>query len=95
MRVIAVEQGYDGLMVRSPDAFDAEGKPIVFEMPDGATGKWFVPVDENDKPVAPIKAKAKAKHGDPVPGQGPKRGSQVEVPGASKHAADVNVNPIA
>lgn len=48
MRVIATALGFDGRDLR------AEGDE--FEMPDGAKGSWFKPVDEA-KPVAPAGAK--------------------------------------
>jgi hypothetical protein len=94
MRVIAIATGYDGLMVRDPEAFE-NGKPVVFEMPDGAAGKWFTPVDDEGDPIAQLPKKPKVDKNAPVAGQGPKRGSQQNVPGANKAAADVNTNPLA
>lgn len=42
MRVRAIAEGYDNVAVRQPgDEFD---------LPDGAKGKWFVPVEPKAKP---------------------------------------------
>ena len=50
MRVIATNRGYDNITTREiSDEFD---------MPDGATGTWFVPVDAPTKPAKADKAKA-------------------------------------
>lgn len=40
MKVIAIAEGYDNVKVRQPGE--------VFDMPDGATGEWFKPVDQGD-----------------------------------------------
>lgn len=50
MRVIATNRGYDNITTREiGDEFD---------MPDGATGSWFVPKDAPAKPAKAEKAKA-------------------------------------
>lgn len=50
MRVIATNRGYDNLTTREiGDEFD---------MPDGATGSWFEPVDAPVKPAKADKPKA-------------------------------------
>lgn len=76
MRVIAIEVGYDGLCVRHPDAMDTlTGAPMVFDMPDGAKGSWFVEADEDGKPLV---ERAKVRKSADVPGAGPKPGSQLK-----------------
>lgn len=76
MRVIAIDRGYDGLCVREPDAVDAlTGGPVVFDMPDGAEGGWFVEADEDGKPLVERPKVAKSRD---VPGAGPKPGSQLK-----------------
>lgn len=50
MRVIATARGYDNLKTRE------EGEE--FDMPDGAKGSWFVPLDEPAKPVKAQKVKS-------------------------------------
>lgn len=95
MRAIAIKDGHDGLIVRSPDARDEDGKAVVFEMPDGATGTWFVEVDEDGKPVSPLPKKEKASK--VIPGQGPVRGSQMTGSAKAKadqHAADVKAESL-
>ncbi len=58
MRVIATGKGYDGLNVRE------EGDE--FEMPEGAKGSWFIPLDEDGKPEKPAKAEKPAKVGKQI-----------------------------
>ena len=56
MRVIAVAIGYDNIVVRQPgDEFD---------MPEGATGSWFMPAagEQDESPVEPAPAAAKPRH---------------------------------
>lgn len=92
MRVIAIKPGYDGLQFRDPGHFE-DGRPVVFEMPDGAPGSWFVPVDDEGKPLAVIKQEPKRK--GEVPGAGPKKGSQMQLPGANKAAAEAQAKAMA
>lgn len=66
MLVIAIERGYDGIVVREPG-----GAP--FFMPDGSAGSWFVPCDDAGQPLKPLEPKVKRGH--EVPGAGPKPGS--------------------
>jgi len=55
MKVIATRRGHDGVVVRE------EGEE--FDMPDGAKGSWFLPV-EPAKPAAKVKPKADPKADD-------------------------------
>jgi len=55
MKVIATRRGHDGVVVRE------EGEE--FDMPDGAKGSWFLPV-EPAKPAAKAKPKADPKADD-------------------------------
>lgn len=76
MRVIAIDRGYDGLCVREPDAIDTlTGNPLVFDMPDGAKGSWFVEADEDGKPLV---ERAKVRKSTDVPGAGPKPGAHLK-----------------
>lgn len=73
MRVMATKAGYDGFRVRDPETMNHED--LFFEMPEGAEGTWFVPVDENDRP---LKALPKEKKDKRIPGAGPAKGSQMQ-----------------
>ena len=78
MQVIAIERGYDGICVREPDAIDPyTGKPQMFDMPDGATGSWFVEVDQHGDPLQELAPKPRPD--STPPGAGPKPGSQIKV----------------
>lgn len=72
MKVIAIKAGYDGLCVRDPEALE-DGAPVVFDMPDGSKGSWFVEVDESGRPLEDLPKKKKDKS---IPGAGPAKGSQ-------------------
>jgi hypothetical protein len=72
MRVIAIKAGYDGLAVRDPETLE-DGAPVVFDMPEGSKGTWFVEVDESGRPLVDLPKKVKDKT---IPGAGPKKGSQ-------------------
>ncbi len=58
MRVVATGKGYDGLNIRE----DGD----IFEMPDGATGSWFEPLDEGDAPKPAAKKVKEKPVGKPV-----------------------------
>ena len=50
MQVIATAPGYDSIKVREVDE--------IFDMPDGATGEWFVPLEVAQKAAKAKSAKA-------------------------------------
>lgn len=78
MRCIALEEGYDGICVRRPDAVDEDKNPVVFDMPDGSEAddgsSWFTEVNEDGKPVKALAKKVKRG----VPGAGPSKPAPVD-----------------
>lgn len=105
MRVIAIKEGYDGVQFRDPAARNEDGQPVVFEMPDGQRSSWFVEVDDEGKPLTPIKKEPKKRGREGIPGQGPERGAQHKadpqlgdrstVPGQGPARPSADHNPIA
>jgi len=75
MKVLAIKAGYDGLCVRDPETMPHD--MLVFDVPEGSTGSWFVECDEDGRP---LEALPKVKKDKTIPGAGPAKGSQMKGP---------------